>query len=46
MTFDLTYISLGGGVQSSAVLAMSALGLHGVPRADAFGNECEGVCGV
>lgn len=34
MTYDLTYISLGGGVQSSALLAMSALGLHGVPKAD------------
>lgn len=31
---DLTYISLGGGVQSSALLALSALGMHGVPRAD------------
>lgn len=29
-----TYLSLGAGVQSSAVLAMSALGLRGCPRAD------------
>ena len=28
------YISLGAGVQSTAVLAMSALGLRGVPKAD------------
>lgn len=28
-----TYISLGAGVESSAVLAMSALGLRGCPRA-------------
>lgn len=34
MSFDLTYISLGAGVQSTAVLAMSTLGLHGCPRAD------------
>jgi hypothetical protein len=32
--FDLTYLSLGGGVQSSALLVCSALGLHGVPKAD------------
>lgn len=32
--FDLTYLSLGAGVQSSAMLVCSALGLHGVPRAD------------
>jgi hypothetical protein len=30
-----TYLSLGAGVQSSAMLVCSALGLHGVPRADA-----------
>lgn len=28
----LTYVSLGAGVQSSALLVMSALGLHGCPR--------------
>ena len=32
--FNLTYLSLGAGVQSSALLVCSALGLHGVPRAD------------
>lgn len=30
----LTYLSLGAGVQSSALLVMSALGLKGCPRAD------------
>lgn len=30
----LTYLSLGCGVQSSALLVMSALGLRGCPRAD------------
>jgi len=30
---DLTYLSLGAGVQSSALLVCSALGLHNVPRA-------------
>jgi hypothetical protein len=30
----LTYVSLGAGVQSSALLVMSALGLHGCPKAD------------
>lgn len=34
MKFDLTYISLGAGVQSSALLVCSALGLHQVPHAD------------
>lgn len=34
MKYDLTYISLGAGVQSSAMLICSALGLHDVPRAD------------
>lgn len=34
MTYDLTYLSLGAGVQSSALLVCSALGLHGVPKAD------------
>lgn len=34
MSYDLTYLSLGAGVQSTAVLAMSVLGLHGCPRAD------------
>jgi len=31
----LTYISFGGGVQSTALLVMSALGTHGIPKADA-----------
>lgn len=30
----LTYLSLGAGVQSTALLVMSNLGLHGCPRAD------------
>lgn len=30
----LTYVSLGAGVQSSALLVMSALGLRGCPKAD------------
>ena len=30
----LTYLSLGAGVQSSALYVCAALGLHGVPRAD------------
>ena len=34
MNFDLTYISFGAGVQSTALLVASALGLHGVPKAD------------
>ena len=32
--YDLTYIALGAGVQSSALLLMSNLGLYDVPRAD------------
>ena len=32
--FDLTYLSLGAGVQSTALLICSVLGLHGVPKAD------------
>lgn len=32
--FDLTYLSFGAGTQSTALLICSALGLHGVPRAD------------
>lgn len=32
--YDLTYLSFGGGVQSTTLLALSALGLHGVPKAD------------
>lgn len=32
--FDFTYLSLGAGVQSTALLIMSALGLHGCPKAD------------
>jgi len=31
---DFTYLSLGAGVQSSALLVCSALGLHNVPKAD------------
>jgi hypothetical protein len=31
---DFTYISLGAGVQSSALLIMSAKGLYGCPKAD------------
>jgi hypothetical protein len=30
----LTYLSLGAGTESGALLVMSALGLHGCPRAD------------
>lgn len=33
-SFDLTYLSLGAGVQSSALLAMAALGLKNCPRPD------------
>jgi hypothetical protein len=33
-TPDFTYISFGAGVQSTALLVMSNLGLHGCPRAD------------
>ena len=32
--FDVTYLSLGCGVQSSALFAMSCLGVRDVPRAD------------
>jgi len=32
--YDLTYISYGAGVQSTALLVCSNLGLHGVPKAD------------
>jgi hypothetical protein len=32
--YDLTYLSLGAGVQSSAMLVMTVLGLHDCPRAD------------
>lgn len=32
--YDLTYLSFGAGVQSTALLVCSNLGLHGVPRAD------------
>ena len=32
--YDVTYISLGAGVQSSALLLMSNLGLYDIPRAD------------
>jgi hypothetical protein len=31
---DFTYLSLGAGVQSSALLVMSAKGLYGCPKAD------------
>ncbi|MCY4582856.1 MAG: hypothetical protein OXE50_08710 [Chloroflexi bacterium] len=34
MTYDLTYISLGAGVQSSALYILAAQGKHGVPHAD------------
>lgn len=34
MTYTLTYLSLGAGVQSTALLAMSCMGLYGCPRAD------------
>lgn len=33
-TYDFVFLSLGAGVQSSALLVMSALGLHGCPHAD------------
>lgn len=33
--YDLTWISLGAGVQSTAVYVMSVLGIHGCPKADA-----------
>lgn len=32
--FDFTYLSLGAGIQSTALLAMSALGLRNCPKAD------------
>jgi hypothetical protein len=31
---DFTYISLGAGVQSTALVILSVQGLHGCPRAD------------
>lgn len=34
MTYDFIYLSLGAGVQSTALLVISALGLHGCPKAD------------
>jgi len=34
MNFDFTYLSLGAGVQSTAMLIMSALGLRNCPKAD------------
>jgi hypothetical protein len=34
LTYDLTYLSFGAGVQSTALLVCSNLGLHGVLRAD------------
>lgn len=34
MTTPLTYVSLGAGTQSSALLVMAALGLRGCPKAD------------
>jgi hypothetical protein len=34
VAYDLTYLSFGAGVQSTALLVCSNLGLHGVPRAD------------
>lgn len=33
-TYDLVYLSLGAGVQSSTLLALSALGLYDVPKVD------------
>lgn len=35
MTYDFTYLSLGAGVQSTALVIMSVLGLHGCPQANA-----------
>lgn len=32
--YDFTYLSLGAGVQSSALFVMSALGMYGCPKAD------------
>lgn len=34
MKYDLTVISLGAGIQSTALSICSAAGLHGVPKAD------------
>ena len=34
MRQTLTYLSLGAGVQSTALLVISAHGLYGCPRAD------------
>jgi hypothetical protein len=34
VTYDFIYLSLGAGVQSTALLVISALGLHGCPKAD------------
>ena len=34
MSYDLTYLAFGAGVQSTALLICSNLGLHGVPRCD------------
>lgn len=34
MSYALTYVSFGAGVQSTAVVVMAALGLCGCPRAD------------
>lgn len=34
MSFHYTYISLGAGLQSTALLVCSERGLHGVPKAD------------
>jgi len=34
MTYDFAYASLGAGVQSTALVVLSTLGLHGCPRAD------------
>lgn len=34
MTHDFTYLSLGAGVQSTALLVLSAMGLSGCPKAD------------
>lgn len=32
--YDMTYLAFGAGVQSTALLVCSALGLHGVPKID------------
>lgn len=34
MNYDMTYLSWGAGTQSTAMMVMSALGLHGIPRVE------------